>query len=147
MLGYSEFLLNTVVAFALGVGGVILLGVVVFDFVRYLGHVPFIELVLRLLGGLLLVFIFTELISTLRVVIATRVVKVEPFLIVGIVAAIRRVIVISAEAKDLLGTPLFQDAILEIGILTGSVLVLALAVLVLRLTGPQSNGVTHPGPE
>ena len=50
-------------------------------------------------------FIFTELISTIRVVIARRTVTVEPFLIVGMVAAIRRLIVISAEPENLLGTP------------------------------------------
>ena len=87
------------VAFALIVGGAILLGVVVYDFVRDLGRVPFIGQVLELLSGLLLVFIFTELITTIRIVIARRRVVVEPFLFVGIVAAIRRLIVISAEAR------------------------------------------------
>jgi uncharacterized membrane protein (DUF373 family) len=93
------------VAIALTVGGVILLGVVLYDFVRGLGRDPFTGLVLELLSGLLLVFIFTELISTIRVAIARRSVTVEPFLIVGMVAAIRRLIVISAEAENLLGTP------------------------------------------
>jgi len=142
VLEYCEFLLNTGVAFALGVGGVILMGVVLYDFVREIGHVPFVAQVLRLLSGLLLVFIFTELISTLRVVIATRAVKVEPFLIVGIVAAIRRVIVISAEAKDLLGTVRFRDVILEISVLTATVFVLALAILALRMSGQRDHEVT-----
>ena len=104
LLGYGEFLIDAAVAVALTVGGVILLGVVVYDFVRGLGEAPFIGQVLELLSGLLLVFIFPELISTIRVVIARRSVEVEPFLIVGMVAAIRRLIVISAEAENLLGT-------------------------------------------
>jgi len=104
-LGYGEFLIDAAVAIALTVGGVILLGVVLYDFVRGLGRDPFNGLVLELLSGLLLVFIFTELISTIRVAIARRSVTVEPFLIVGMVAAIRRLIVISAEAENLLGTP------------------------------------------
>jgi uncharacterized membrane protein (DUF373 family) len=79
------------------------------------------------------VFIFTELISTLRVVIATREVRVEPFLIVGIVAAVRRVIVISAEAKDLFGTARFRDVMIEVGLLTLTVLVLGVTVFVLRV--------------
>src|SRR5437016_2789969 len=56
-LGYGEFFLNTAVAFALGVGGVILLGTVVYDFARSLGQGPFVGRVLSLLSGLLLVFI------------------------------------------------------------------------------------------
>ena len=104
LLGYGEFLIDTVVALALIVGGTILLGVVMYDFVSGLGQGPFVVVVLELLSGLLLVFIFTELITTIRVVIARRKVVVEPFLIVGIVAAVRRLIVISAEAENLLGT-------------------------------------------
>ena len=56
---------------------------VVYDFVRHLGQAPFAGQVLELLAGLLLVFIFTELITTIRVVIARRRVVVEPFLFVG----------------------------------------------------------------
>jgi uncharacterized membrane protein (DUF373 family) len=133
LLGYGEFLIDAAVAVALTVGGVILLGVVVYDFVRELGDAPFIGLVLELLSGLLLVFIFTELISTIRVVIARRTVQVEPFLIVGMVAAIRRLIVISAEAENLLGTAQFRDLMLEIGVLAGTVLVLGATVFVLRI--------------
>jgi uncharacterized membrane protein (DUF373 family) len=144
LLGYGEFLLNTAVAFALGVGGVILLGVVLYDFVRNLGQGQFIGTVLSLLSGLLLVFIFTELISTLRVVIATRQVQVEPFLIVGIVAAIRRIIVISAEAGDMFGTALFRDVMLEIGVLTAAVLVLGVTVFMLRRAGV---GIDDPDAE
>ena len=121
LLGYGEFLIDTVVALALIVGGTILLGVVMYDFVSRLGQGPFVVVVLELLSGLLLVFIFTELITTIRVVIARRKVVVEPFLIVGIVAAVRRLIVISAEAENLLGTPKFRDVMLEIAILAGTV--------------------------
>jgi uncharacterized membrane protein (DUF373 family) len=133
LLGYGEFLIDTVVALALIVGGTILLGVVVYDFVRGLGQGPFTVVVLELLSGLLLVFIFTELITTIRVVIARRRVVVEPFLIVGIVAAVRRLIVISAEAENLLGTPKFRDVMLEIAILAGTVLLLGATVLLLRI--------------
>ena len=133
LLGYGEFLIDTVVALALMVGGTILLGVVVYDFVRDLGQGPFVVVVLELLSGLLLVFIFTELMSTIRVAIARRRVEVEAFLIVGIVAAIRRLIVISAEAENLLGSAQFRDLMLEIGVLAGTVLVLGATVFVLRV--------------
>jgi uncharacterized membrane protein (DUF373 family) len=147
LLGYGEFLIDTVVAFALVVGGTILLGVVVYDFVRDLGRAPFVGNVLGLLSGLLLVFIFTELISTIRVIVARRKVVVEPFLIVGIVAAVRRLIVISAEAENLLGTSQFRDVMLEIGVLAGTVLLLGATVLLLRITGGQDVEPTHGSTE
>jgi uncharacterized membrane protein (DUF373 family) len=145
LLGYGEFLIDAAVGLALTVGGGILLGVVLYEFVAGLGEAPFIGQVLELLSGLLLVFIFTELISTIRVVIARRTMTVEPFLIVGMVAAIRRLIVISAEAEDLLGTAQFRDLMLEIGLLAGTVLVLGVTVAVLRLGGP-GGGRPSPGP-
>ena len=139
MLGHSEFLLNTAVALALSAGGIVLFGVVMYDFLRDLGRGSFIQQVLALLSGLLLVFIFTELISTLRLVIATREGRVEPFLIVGIVAAVRRVIVISAEAKDVFGTARFRDMMIEVGLLTITVLVLGVTVFVLRVPARLRN--------
>jgi hypothetical protein len=50
------------------------------------------------------------------------------------VAAIRRLIVISAEAENLLGSPEFRDVMLEIGILAGTVLLLGATVLLLRIS-------------
>jgi uncharacterized membrane protein (DUF373 family) len=145
LLGYGEFLIDMAVALALIAGGAILLGVVVYDFVRGLGHEPVVGQVLELLSGLLLVFIFTELVSTIRVVIARRKVVVEPFLIVGIVAAIRRLIVISAEAENLLGTAKFRDLMLEIGLLAGTVLLLGATVFALRIRrGENDEPTTGP---
>jgi uncharacterized membrane protein (DUF373 family) len=133
VLDRGEFLIDATVALALSVGGIILLGVVVWDFVRGLGREPFLTQVLGLLSGLLLVFIFTELISTIRVVITRHSIQVEPFLIVGIVAAIRRLIVLSAEAENLLGTGRFRDLMVEIGVLAVTVLALGTTVLLLRI--------------
>jgi uncharacterized membrane protein (DUF373 family) len=144
LLGYGEFFIDTVVALALIAGGTMLLGVVVYDFVRDLGEGPFIAAVLELLSGLLLVFIFTELITTIRVVIARRRVVVEPFLIVGIVAAVRRLIVISAEAENLLGTAEFRDVMLEIGVLAVTVLLLGATVLLLRIRRADEEPTTGP---
>jgi len=100
--------------------------------------------VLELLSGLLLVFIFTELITTIRVVIARRRVVVEPFLVVGIVAAVRRLIVISAEAENLLGTAEFRDVMLEIGVLAVTVLLLGATVLLLRIRRADEEPTTGP---
>jgi uncharacterized membrane protein (DUF373 family) len=144
LLGYGEFLIDAAIAVALSIGGIVLFSVVVYDFFRDLDQGPVLVQVLELLSGLLLVFIFTELISTVRVVIARRAVEAEPFLIVGIVAAIRRMIVISAEAEDQLGTPQFRDLVLEIGVLAGTVLVLGVTVVLLRRSRPSDEAPVRP---
>ncbi len=132
--GYVEDLLYVLIAGALALVGIGLFGYVVYDFVSKMGGGDVTAKILALLDGLLLVFIITELIHTVRAVIDERVLVAEPFLIVGIVAAIRRLVVVSAEAKDLMGKPEFGDAMTEIGILTGTVVVLALAIFLLRNT-------------
>jgi uncharacterized membrane protein (DUF373 family) len=144
LLGYVELVLEAAVALALSLGGIILFGAVVYGFLRDLGHGPVVGQMLGLLSGLLLVFIFTELISTIRVVIARRSVQVEPFLIVGIVATIRRLIVVSAEAENLLGTARFRDVMLEIAILAGAAFVLGATVLMLRILRREEEPTAHP---
>jgi uncharacterized membrane protein (DUF373 family) len=144
--GYVEDGFYVLVALALGIAGVVLFGNTIYGFVDHLGQGSLASNVLELLDGLLLVFIVTELIHTVRAVIEKRVIMAEPFLVVGIVAGIRRLIVVSAEAKDLLGTPDFPQALLEMGVLTGAVILLTVAVFLLRHTTHSEPRSAHePG--
>jgi hypothetical protein len=54
-----------------------------------------------------------------------REVTAEPFLLIGLIAVVRRILAVTASIEQNLGTPRFNDLILELGVLT--VLVLALA--------------------
>jgi uncharacterized membrane protein (DUF373 family) len=134
MFGRVEDVFYVAVATALSLAGVLLFGYAVYHFATHATEGDLTKQILTLLDNLLMVFIVTELIHTVRAVIDERVLVAEPFLLVGIVAAIRRLVVVSAEAKDLLGKPEFPDAMLEIGVLTGSVVVLAAAIFLLRNT-------------
>ena len=144
--GFVEDLLYVLVALALSLAGLLLFGYAIYDFVGKFKVDDLSTLVLALLDGLLLVFIITEIIHTIRVVIDEKVLVSEPFLVVGIVAAIRRLVVVSAEAKDLFGKPDFSDAMLEIGVLTGTVLALGATIFMLRHTEHSEPRPTHePG--
>jgi uncharacterized membrane protein (DUF373 family) len=132
--GFAEDLFYVGVALALTGAGVILFGYVIYDFVTTLAERDMSENILTLLDGLLLVFIITELIHTIRVVIDEKVLVSEPFLVVGIVALIRRLVVVSAEAKDLFGKPEFADAMLEIGILSAGIVAIGGTIFMLRHT-------------
>jgi uncharacterized membrane protein (DUF373 family) len=129
-----EHLLNASIAIALAAGGTALFVHVLLRFVREVDDQAFVDSVLGLLDGLILVFIVTELLHTLRAVISDGVLTTEPFLVVGIVAIIRRLIVISAEAAGLVGEEKFGDLMLEMGVLVGGVLVLGLVIFLLRHT-------------
>jgi uncharacterized membrane protein (DUF373 family) len=84
--------------------------------------------------GLLLVFIFVELLYAVRSCLRSHEIVAEPFLIVGILAGIKEIVVLSVEAATLLDKgPNFSRAFVEVGVSGGVVLVLApLAAFVLR---------------
>jgi uncharacterized membrane protein (DUF373 family) len=131
---YVEDLFYVGVALVLALAGLALFANALFRFVTGIGEGSFSVTILGLLDSMLLVFIFTELIHTISAVIRESVLLTEPFLIVGIVAVIRRLIVISAEAKDVVGTAQFGDVMLEVGILTGTLIGLGVVIFLLRHT-------------
>ena len=121
------------VAVALAIGGVVLAFEVGRAFLWSFGDDPR-GAIIQLLEGLLLVFILAELIHTVRAVIEENVLRTEPFLIVGIVAAIRRLLVATADADRHLGKPEFRDLILEIATLSGTVVLLGITIYLVRHT-------------
>ena len=129
-----ELVFYIAVAVALALAGLALFGSAGYTFFTHLGEGSFTSNILILMDQMLLVFIVTELIHTVRAVIAENVLMTEPFLIVGIVAAIRRLIVISAEAKNVLGTPDFADLMVEMGLLLAVVVGLGVTIFLLRHT-------------
>jgi uncharacterized membrane protein (DUF373 family) len=132
--GFAEDGFYILVAGTLVLAGVILFLYSIYSFFDNLDTLSLSNNILELLDTLLLVFIFTELIYTIRTIISQKVLVAEPFLIVGIVAGIRRLVVLSAEVKNLVGTSEFSDAMLELSILAATIILLTLAVFLLRHT-------------
>ncbi|MGY1773569.1 phosphate-starvation-inducible PsiE family protein [Blastococcus sp. SYSU D00813] len=89
--------------------------------------------VLDLLDVLLLVFIVVELLFAVRTTVEKRELLAEPFLLVGIIASIKEIVVLSVEsAKEVGNGAQFTDRIVEIGVLGVLVLLLGLTALLLR---------------
>ncbi len=91
-------------------------------------------LISEILDTLLLVFILVELLSAVRTTLVERQLLAEPFLLVGIIATIKEIVIGSLEAKELAGTDrdAFVDVMTEIGVLGAVLLVLAIASYMLR---------------
>jgi uncharacterized membrane protein (DUF373 family) len=76
------------------------------------------DLAINILDLLLLVFIVVELLFAVRITIARRELIAEPFLLVGIIASIKEIVVLSVKAADEVGKgPTFTDSVWEIGVL------------------------------
>lgn len=83
------------------------------------------------LDGLLLVFILVELFGAVRTTVAERTLVAEPFLVVGIIAAIKEIVVSSLKVSDAQGDE-FDERVTELGVLSGVVLLLAVSSFLVR---------------
>lgn len=85
--------------------------------------------VIVLLDRVLLALMVAEIIYTVTSMAKKRHLDVQPFLIIGVIAAIRRMLVITAESTTHIDItdPTFQAALVELGLLALIILLLAIA--------------------
>jgi uncharacterized membrane protein (DUF373 family) len=90
--------------------------------------------VAMLLDRLLLILMVVEILYTVQISLREHTLVPEPFLVVGLIAGIRRILVLTAEFSDILerGGATFGNAMLELGVLTAMVLALVGALVLLR---------------
>ena len=89
---------------------------------------------------LLFVLMVVEILHTVRVSFRSGTLVCEPFLIVGLIASIRRVLVITLESSQVghpgKGTPeaqaLFNSTMLELAVLGGLILIMVVSICLLR---------------
>ncbi len=86
------------------------------------------------LDGLLLVFILLELLAGVRATMKEKKLVAEPFLIVGIIASIKEIVILTLESKEIYKTDnaAFDNAMIEIGVLAGVILLLSFASYLVR---------------
>jgi uncharacterized membrane protein (DUF373 family) len=103
-------------------------------FVRGLRTTSLASGVINLLDRILLVLMIVEILYTVQVSFRDHVLTPEPFLIVGLIAATRRILVITAEFSELLekGDQAFRNAMVELGLLTFLVVAMVASLLMLR---------------
>jgi uncharacterized membrane protein (DUF373 family) len=95
-------------------------------FVDYITAGTLSENIVFVLDRILLVIIFVEVLYTVQVSFRQHTLQPEPFLVVGLIAVTRRILVLTAELSKLAKESQsgFQNSMIELGLLT--VLVLAL---------------------
>lgn len=93
--------------------------------------------IVPLLDQLLLILLVIELLYTVQVSFREHVVLPEPFLLVGLIAAVRRILVLTAEFPQLKDQeqPVFQHLVIELAVLTVLILALVVSLVLLRKRG------------
>ena len=97
---------------------------------------------LLVLDRLLLVLMIIELLHTVRMSVRSQSLIMEPFLIVGLIASIRRVLVITMQAAKMTeqgqssagdaAAAFFRNTMLELGLLGFLILIFVFAIYLLR---------------
>ena len=98
----------------------------------------------RTLDQMLLVLMLVEILHTVRISIRSHSLITEAFLVVGLIASIRRMLVITLEAADLTkvekwsagGDRIFWASMLALGLLGVLILVLVVSITLLRRSKP-----------
>jgi uncharacterized membrane protein (DUF373 family) len=87
-----------------------------------------------LLDRILLVLMIVELLYTVQVSFREHTLVPEPFLIVGLIAATRRILVLTAEFTGMMDRPeaAFRNAMIELGLLTVLVVAMVVSLVLLR---------------
>ena len=90
--------------------------------------------IVGLLDQLLLILMMIEILYTVQVSFREHVLVPEPFVLVAMIAAVRRILVLTAEFGKLMeqGDPVFRYAMIELGVLTAMTGVMVACLVGLR---------------
>jgi hypothetical protein len=114
-----------------------------------LGHGAIAPEPLLVLDELLVVLMIVEILHTVRISLRSHTLVAEPFLIVALIASVRRILVISLEvATRPKGGPwspdaasMFRASMLELGLLGLIILILVFSITLLRRSTPSSDSL------
>jgi uncharacterized membrane protein (DUF373 family) len=89
------------------------------------------------LDRVLLLLIIAELVYTLRFVLRTHEIVVEPFLYIGLIAVVRRILIVTAQfERPSAGGRALTNLLLELGLLGFLALAVATALFLIRRSRP-----------
>jgi len=136
-----EEALYVIVGVLLLVAAVLVVIGAVHDVVSEINHnEDAVDIGVTLLDRFLLALIVAELLHTLRYVVLRGEIVVEPFLFVGLIAVVRRILIVTAELEHLnLSGRTLTNELLELGLLGLLTLALAVAIYLVRRSGDSAG--------
>ncbi len=142
----AENLVYLVIAVVLVAVAAVVLGSTTVQFAK-LADLGTVAMAAEVLDLLLLVFIVVELLFAVRTTLAERELVAEPFLVVGIIASIKEIVVLSVKAPDYVGTDKIEDTVWLMGVLTVTIGVLAISSLLVRRKEREPSEGDGGGPD
>jgi uncharacterized membrane protein (DUF373 family) len=111
------------------------------------------ETVFLVIDQLLFVLMLIEILHTVRVSVESGSLNCEPFLVVGLIASIRRILVITLESSKITqggnwteeSEHVFRTSMIELGVLAVLILVMVASIVMLRRTKQRKSGLLLEG--
>ncbi len=102
---------------------------------------------IEILDSLLLVLMLAEILHTIRIAIMQHTLVMEPFLIVALIASVRRILILTPEAAAFVQRDpgAFRNTMIELGLLTLLILVVVISIAILRRYAPKAQGFKSSG--
>jgi uncharacterized membrane protein (DUF373 family) len=141
VLAWSEEVLYITVGLLLLAAATLILVGTISGFINSIrAHQSAVNIGVVLLDHILLTLIVAELLHTLRYVVLRGEIVVEPFLFVGLIAVVRRILIVTAELeRQAPGGRTLTNQLLELGLLGVLTLALSIAIYLVRRAKPASS--------
>jgi hypothetical protein len=136
LLGTSESAVLMLIGVALVLVAVLLLYSSMHDLYEavYRGPGEIEHKAVEILNTVLLVMMTMEIVYTVAISLKSHTLNAEPFLIIGVIAGIRRMLVITATSteQEVVHPDQFHNMLVELGLLAATVVALASAIWIFR---------------
>jgi len=136
-LYYAEDIAYYFIAFILFFSAMVLIGIAVMHLMKGLTTIN----ILNVVNDVLLVVILLEIFSTVLIYLTERRISLTPFLLIGVISSIRRILMVSAmmSVQEDLSAEMFDRALKELTVSTGIVIALIAAYYVLTKVLPTAE--------
>ncbi len=124
--------IQVILAVSLLIAAAIILGITLYNFAQNLTD-NYFRAIIELIHELLLIMILLELFSTVITYLKEHIIPLAPFIIIGIISSLRKLLTIGAEMTlsgitQTISDKIFQRYLTELGVHTAIVFVLVIAL-------------------
>jgi phosphate starvation-inducible membrane PsiE len=138
LLGTAESTVLVLIGIALVLVALLLLYAGLHDlyFATLAGPDKIEKTAIQILNTILLVMMTMEIVYTVAISLKSHTLNAEPFLIIGAIASIRRMLVITATSTENEATKpdVFHNTLTELGLLAATVVAMTVAICILRFS-------------
>jgi uncharacterized membrane protein (DUF373 family) len=127
---FGEKIIYAVIALFLFAAAFLLVYDEILSIIHFPAEANRIKMIIEIISKTLLLLMVIEILATVRISIRDHTVCAEPFFIVGLIASIRRILIISVETAY--APEHFNQFMIEIGVLVGLSMAFVVCIVLLR---------------